>query len=166
MLPRTSFPRALLALAIGAVCGTCLTLFEAVSGIPVPALRVPLGALVYPPRNMVEILQLLEIVAMFAMGMYSVGLVIVGAPVWYVLHRLGKRTPVDAALTGATLTFFFCFVLDNDLLDRLQHLGRYPMSAYGWLMAGERAAWFAATGAIVGLTVWWVAYRAGSEPLP
>ncbi|MGE5202759.1 MAG: hypothetical protein ACM3O6_11925 [Acidobacteriota bacterium] len=110
------------------------------------------------------------VVAIF--GTFGIGLLALAAPIWWLLHRCGRRSWIDAMALGAVLTFATCAapsairsvwppqsyrysssdgggpeVIDNKLTE------------HGWHNLLKTAGLFSAAGSIVGLVIWRVAYR-------
>lgn len=100
----------------------------------------------------------------------------IGGPAWWLMHRLGRRGWADALALGAGLTF----VLSLGIAASGGYLPTYLMTYSGyqalrdpaahmvsgrlsWLWTIEAAALMAAIGAVVGLTVWRIAYRHVAE---
>lgn len=112
------------------------------------------------------------VVFVFAAVMWAMGLIIVAAVPWAILHHYGYRSWPAAAALGAILTFIvvtgfmtngFGAVAGSGGLSAADSGGPTwvdgRLTAYGWSQALVFAAICSAAGAIVGLVVWRTAYR-------
>jgi hypothetical protein len=98
---------------------------------------------------------------------WFLGLLMIGAPAWWLLHRHGWRGWRAAILAAAGLAFA------TSLLMAIPRPGEHRTEAdrggltmiddrlttHGWTKALEDAAFVALAGVAVGFTVWRVAYR-------
>jgi hypothetical protein len=114
------------------------------------------------------ILALTDQIDFFALvGLASLGLgsLLLAAPAWWLLHRLGQRTPIQAAIWGAILSPVSYLGWSWWSWRFLTAVGKGPSPISDSLGAGywpamiESAAWFSIAGAIVGLVLWRIAYR-------
>lgn len=97
------------------------------------------------------------------------GLVLIGGPAWWLLHRHRLRGWWTAALAGMAATFAAGLILAIPLphkgggysqADRGGALVENDqLTAYGWEKAAEGALLLSFVGGAVGLVVWKVAYR-------
>jgi hypothetical protein len=85
---------------------------------------------------------------------WTLGLFLLGLPLWWFLHRNGWRGRRSAALLGAGTTFVVVLLLQ--VSD-----GMFAPTAggSGILMLFARAGFMALLGAIVALVIWRIAYR-------
>src|SRR5829696_3370084 len=83
----TTFPRALLALVVGIVVGTLAFLLELALLLAIRPSKLEEMAEYVGMANSDLILTIAIAVVIFFAG----GLVIVGTPIWWILHRLGRR---------------------------------------------------------------------------
>lgn len=157
----TSTGRAVYALFVGAVLGALLTMGEVTAGLTVPILRAPMPLTAASASAVMEYLQFLEMAGIYAFVVFSIGLLVAGAPVWFVLHRFGCRSWVHAVVAGAVLTFLAAFIIDNQAFLWAIRDSDVPfrMTTSGWIRAWSVAAQFSLTGAAVGFVIWRIAYR-------
>jgi len=118
-----------------------------------------------------------------ALAVWAAGLVALGLPLWWLLHRRGWRHWAVAAAAGAALTFAAFLGMQTRAFDLLPPPADSSFSAsdaggptvidnvrtaHGWRVAVEAALAFGAGAGIpVALAVWRVAYRrAGTAPRP
>jgi hypothetical protein len=102
------------------------------------------------------------------------GIVMIGGPAWWLLHRHGFRGWRTAVLAGMALTAIAVLVLAIPLPGQSEGLPsstnadrppvngtivRYQITQLGWEMIGLRAALTAFVGGAVGGLMWRVAYR-------
>ena len=135
-----------------------------VGGLIVVAADIPVASETYWRT------QIIIFVAAFVV--WSFGLWILAAPVWYELDHRGYRSWPYAVALGAMLTFvvtFGCAVgptyffashpgdWSRDNLDYIVRDGR--LTAYGFRSALVASGKIALAGAVVALVVWRVAYR-------
>ena len=97
---------------------------------------------------------------------WVVGLTLVGAPLWVVFERAGRRTPPYALGLGAAATFIASALLlllmdmgGSSSLDGRDVVINGRRTAYGWSLLLSGAGLMALAGAMVGWTVWRIAYR-------
>jgi hypothetical protein len=85
---------------------------------------------------------------------WGAGLIVFGAPVWWLFHAKGWRSLRDACLLGAG-TAFLVFVVFQVVVDRL-YFSAFEMQSidiFVWPSV------FAVAGALVATVIWKVAYR-------
>lgn len=88
---------------------------------------------------------------------FLVSLVIFGGPVWYLLHKLDRRQFYIALLAGAIVpvVVFVSFIqicyVSMDRCPIPPYFNYFAMIIY--------SIFIAASGAVIGLTIWRVAYR-------
>lgn len=158
---QTTWGRALVALIVGTVLGALI-----VAGF----IAYEVGPHMFL-RNAIRF-----VMAKFASAfmVWGSGILLVGAPIWLVLHKAGFRTWLVALFTGFLLPFALFFPIFTGQLtgikalqgcyDELAFLTR-PVFASGTLPilgAGRAAAIsavFGAVGALIALTIWFVAYK-------
>jgi hypothetical protein len=143
----TTFGRAAFALAIGAAAGGILT------GL-IFATLVPFGFTnpEHDPPTLGDLLGAIPVVSVFATLGYGAALVLVGVPMWLLMHRLGWRSWLDAMLGGFLAAGLACFVVRSSITAGTALL-------FGWRPIIESVLLVAAIGATVGLVVWRIAYR-------
>jgi hypothetical protein len=134
--------RAALALGLGALAGGALTTIGFVGlvaatgpgGQPYPLLAVLTGVV--------------------ASIVWGIGLTTVGLPAWSLAHRYGLRGWRTAVVGGGALSLVTSLLLSLSLGLRKQLMA--PWELWPELSIGL-------IGALVGLLIWWVAYRARSR---
>jgi hypothetical protein len=109
-----------------------------------------------------------------ALVVWGVGLIAVGAPLWWLLHKLGFRHWLVAAATGTLLTFLAGFAILTRGFEMIPPPSGSALSAedaggppvinnrltpHGWRRAAQSSLMLAVAGALVALAVWRVAYR-------
>jgi hypothetical protein len=154
----TTLSRAVLALVVGTIVGTIIvTLFAVLTDINY--FREYGGPGVIP------------LVFIYAAFFWGAGLFLVAPLPWVILHRYHQRTWPLAVAFGIILTFvvvlglmtygFGLFTSGYSAADNGGPLwidGR--LTLHGWAEAAKVAAMCGVAGALVGLVVWRVAYRA------
>jgi len=109
------------------------------------------------------------IVLMDAFIAWLAGVILIGGPAWWLLHRHQLRSWRSAILTGVATTFAAGLILAVPT----PHLGggyseadrggvlvaNGVLTAHGWLSAAQDALYLSVVGGAVGLVVWRVAYR-------
>ena len=173
----TTIPRALLALIVGAVAGTLVFLLEL--GILL-ALR---------PNKLPEMadyvgttyLDLLQLTATAVFTFFAGGLLVVGAPLWALLHFLKRRQWYYAAGLGAVLCaagFLVMAMWNPDFTPAVSLVSflteefgglvwsneENQFNAEGWQAIGRGTALLAVAGGFSGLTLWKIAYRRPRPP--
>ncbi|HEY1559664.1 MAG TPA: hypothetical protein VGF71_02110 [Caulobacteraceae bacterium] len=116
------------------------------------------------------------LLVVFLNGFFSwfMGLILIGGPAWWLLHRHGFRGWRAAILTGMVLTFVAMLVLaipipgqgpgwppsrDAIKAPPTGSVVVYKITQHGWELIGLRALLTAFVGGAVALLVWRVAYR-------
>ena len=171
---KTTILRAGLALVGGAVAGTASFVLEIVALL---ALRPSkLGELnEFVGTTTVELFQL---IALFSLIFFAVGLLVVGSPVWWLLHRLGRRDWFYAVAVGAGLgsAGFAGWVLWNPEWPALSLISFLTeefggltardgqLSAEGWEALVRGTIGIGIAGALAGLMLWKIAYRRPQTP--
>src|SRR4051812_32073829 len=98
----TTPSRVTLAVAVGALTGgISITLFGLIGTAFVYGLEAAYGSW-----------RVNVFVFVAALTVWAIGLVIVGLPLWWVLHRSGYRAWYVAAAAGVVATCLACFALD------------------------------------------------------
>ena len=167
----TTTLRVMWGLVLGAVTGSGLFLLGTLLAIFAAARRS--GSDSTPWQDTIGLLLLFFGITLFY---FALGLVVVGAPAWWLLHRLGRRTLLDAVIAGAalsSLTYLLLVLLDfvplifgpgsQYFADSLgdPNADQQP-SAIGTvvvLMVSVNAIWVAVSGALAGFVIWGIAYR-------
>jgi hypothetical protein len=136
--------RAVPALAAGALTGALLI---------TPLLVI--GALADPLSNLgTQAIQMIVFEFLVLLAAWGAGLIVFGAPLWWLFHAKGWRSRRAACLLGAGTTFlvFLAFQLV---------LSRFYFSAFE-MQSIDIFVWpgvFAVAGALVAAVIWLVAYR-------
>ena len=149
---------------LGAVVGAFL--FAAYYFVGVIAVNGFDHALAYGVRNSLGVF-------MFALIIWLIGVVVLGGPFWWLLHRFHKRGWITAVGLGLGLTFLISFGFSTNGFGFLP-MGnvsfsasdsggktwiRGGLTAHGWHQAFWGSLWFSISGACAGFVTWWVAYR-------
>ena len=163
----TTGERSLLAIVAGAGVGGLLS-----------GMFVAISSALTPPADLDPVL--LVAVTVAAALVWLVFILVLGVPVWGLLHHFGKRSATTAAVTGLLVTFFgkllFTAVADAVMLrsgpwtddgpfpsQPLQVKGPNVIDGYrtlvGWQNELIGASLLAIAGVIVGLVIWRIAYR-------
>lgn len=115
----------------------------------------------------------------YAFRTWSFGLIVIGVPIWLVIHYFGFRTLIVWLILGFSVTFYVLFSLNTDSFSGSRFGGTnypdYPLGGYGWtdgeIFQGEimiSYGWWVAIrvsvvgslqGMLVALTIWRVAYQ-------
>ena len=104
---------------------------------------------------------------------WLVGLLLIGLPAWFFMHRAGKTSWAHAAATGFGLAFFISFALSTRGFMLWPHTGsRYSagdsggptwidnsLTLHGWVNAAQSSLVFAIVAVAVTLSLWAMAYR-------
>ena len=151
---QTTWGRAVLALATGAIIGA----------IGTTLLYLP-GHFYVWNRDMLEIVGFWTDTFFFNLYYFSIAMFLVGAPIWFLAHKLGFRTRKSAIFVGFGLSFFFVFggvILSflNDaitLTREMKSLGPFWYVLFPFLV-------IPLTGTAIALTIWHIAYRRLSPP--
>jgi hypothetical protein len=153
------------AFATGVVTATVLSLLVALA----PAGFIPdadgglLGASGKRIRNAVIFISFFSFIG------WTGGLLIVGAPVWRLMHRAGFRRWFQAVAVGAVLAFgvrlalavhswsgYAFYEVGGPTLRAV--VVDHKLTALGWRLSFESAAWAAVIGGVTGFTIWYIAY--------
>ena len=157
--------RVILALLAGAVTGGLLVaLFDLFFTVFV--LQDPKHDWKYAP---------LAIYSTFAMAsaVWLIGLVVIGAPFWFLMHKMQFTSWVHVVLTVPILMFFVVFALKTQGFGFFQSdMGNFSawefggstwidgrMTLHGWFAAAGVSLVFSLYGLVVALAVWGVAYK-------
>jgi hypothetical protein len=165
----TSFWRVVLAYLGGALTGGVVFFLEVVAML---ALR---------PGKLDQISEFAETdstalivsVALAGLLFFAGGLLVVGGPSWFILHRLGRRDWYYATVLGAVLgaAGFVAFALTSPEWDGLRLISALTeeyggltasngkFTAEGWAALERGAAGIALAGGLAGLALWRIAYR-------
>jgi hypothetical protein len=155
----TSLGRVALALLAGAAAGASI----------ITALH--LGLMVRPFRTLTDTVQFVGFISSIYFVLFASGLLVLGAPAWWLLHRLGRRNRIHAMTLGATLTLvsyaaysqfsrLFLHKLFYGPAPIFWGLGRGLRGWFPyWLTLIEGAVWYSIAGGLVGLLIWRIAYR-------
>jgi hypothetical protein len=162
---RTSPPRVLLALVLGAVIGALMvTVWFNWDTAQDRGVRYLLD---YWPSLILEYFEL-------ALAVWAFGLIAVGLVPWWLLHKAGRRDWRVAVTLGAALTFAVVFALGTNGFGLIPHapgsdysasdsggltIDHFRITRHGWLVALQEAGVFAAIGAVIGGIIWRTAYR-------
>ena len=168
----TTIPRALLALAVAAVTGTLVFLLE---------LGILLALRPNKLNEMAEYvgttyLDLLQLTATAVFTFFAGGLLVVGAPLWALLHFLKLRDWYYAVALGAGLCaggFFILALYSEDFTPAISLVSflteefgglvwnneANQFNAEGWQAIWRGTALLALAGGLAGLTLWKIAYR-------
>ena len=165
----TTFPRALLALLGGAVTGALIFFLEIAALL---ALRpTKLGEMSdYVGLDPVTVV---VTIAIFGFIFFAGGLLIAGAPLWWLLHRLGRRDWFYAAGLGALLgcagfVFMAMWNAEWPALSLISFLTEQfggltarngQLTREGWDALERGAIGIAFAGGLAGLALWKIAYR-------
>ena len=103
------------------------------------------------------------------------GIVLIGGPIWRLLHKAGKRQWYVALVTGAAIPFFVPLAYQTGFFTGQNFFGSSyygsggqqridgALTAFGWKMAFLQSFHSAVAGGVIGLTVWLIAYRRANE---
>jgi hypothetical protein len=159
--------RAAVALPTGALAGSAL-IIGGVLG-PMAFLKSDSGHL---PGGDGGGLMALSQVAGISLIAFVLGMLVLAMPAWWVLHRAGRRTWLDAALLGVGLSLAVCAALSLLQFMGPGSLGPYTafdaggatvingrLTPHGWAERGKGMAWVAFASAVAAVIVWRIAYR-------
>jgi hypothetical protein len=167
----TNVRRAIAALAAGAAVGALGTI--------APTLLAGLLSIGEPGGFRSQHVGLLMFMLVVAFIVWSIGLVLVGAPMWWLFHRKGRRSRREAVAVGAVTTFLVNLGLNAgfSVLMQLDSGGSYSagdsggktiindqLTAHGWWNAIQESILLAIVGVIVALVIWQIAYRRFEQP--
>jgi hypothetical protein len=93
--------------------------------------------------------------ALISFWIYAAGLAITAAPLWWLLHRAGRRTPLHAVLLGFALASAIYLLLF--LAPSFWHGFSDTMDI--WMSIVGSAGITGLAGAITGTAIWRIAYR-------
>lgn len=165
----TTIPRAMVAMLVGAAIGALVFFVQIMALVVFEPFKMDDLASAAGTTN----LELISVIAGYGLAYFAVGLLIVVPPVWWLLHRLGRRNWFDALGLGAVLSPL-CFVLVALWDPNWQALSLISyatedgggitavndrLTADGWSALIRGAAGIAVSGALAGLTIWRIAYR-------
>lgn len=97
----TTLGRAAVALLTGAIVGPRLVLLGTMGSMAFYSSSV--GGLIGAPSE--RIVNIITLVFVYAFVSFAGGLAILGAPLWWLFHRLGRRSWIDALILGVVLSF-------------------------------------------------------------
>ena len=112
-------------------------------------------------------------VFVMAFCFWLAGLVVVGLPFWFWMHKTRKTLWTHAVLLGFGLTFVVSFSFNTAFFQLLVQTGsRFSASnsggptwidnrltLHGWISAAQGALIVALAATLVASTIWWVAYK-------
>jgi hypothetical protein len=162
---RITITRATAALALGAVAGTGTLLApQFIFSLIFASSRVPY-------LEVWDILKLYAAIYGLVLVYFAIGLLTVGAPTWWVLHRRSSRTPRDGFVFGGFLSLVL--YMGVGLFYRLPegigprqfflHYGQFTYLYDGFQVVATvsllHLICVALSGAAAGLTIWRVAYQ-------
>ena len=162
----TNLKRAFAALAAGAAVGAVVTNAD----------LLVIGVLYAGEPGGLHSQHIPILFSMFFLAFYiwGAGLVVVGAPMWWLLHKKGLRSWWVAVLSGAIAAFVGGFAMNLAVTLRIEHSsfsdsGGYTMidgelTAYGWQELFLGAVEIGVIGAIVAAVIWRIAYRRVDRP--
>lgn len=155
-----TFPRVALGLLAGVIVGPIFMAFTIAPFLGPGFFLFPFGA----SDSFIKRLAGGYGASLFAL---PVGLVVIGAPLWGLLHALRWRSALAVATMGLVATFGGCFAFAFYLASYNNGLSRFHQSL---LQEAIRSSEFAAVVAISGLAtalmVWRIAYRRAAPDLP
>jgi hypothetical protein len=102
-----------------------------------------------------------------SLAFWATGVVLMGAPVWAVLHYMNLRSPVYAVGAGGASALLalvgLSLVMSSGVADQYDR-GRYVIqngvrTADGWLSLLTDALLMGVAGGVVGMVIWRIAYR-------
>ena len=167
---QTTWGRALVALVVGVVFGAVIAALLSTINIysdfdPKAASRVHVTTMSSSFK--------------YATYSWTIGLALIGIPIWLVIHYFGFRTLIVWMLLGFSVTFYVLLSLNTDSFSGSRFGGSnypdYPLGGYGWtggrIFLGDTInsyGWWIAIrvsvigslqGSLVALTIWRIAYR-------
>lgn len=149
--------RAALALLVGALTGSLLvSAWYLAMFVMASSGQLPGDIFLYQFRTM------LILVPMSSFLVFAGGLLIIGIPLWALLHQLGWRSWMHSIifgfLAGVVAALAIQFV-PRLLLASGTIAGNYRERELDWLNIAGSIAWIGVACAIVGLVIWRIAYR-------
>ena len=142
----------------------------ALTGATIVALPTLVLSLVYDSIERFLTVNFLMVMWTFVIALlvWALGLVVVGLPLWWIIHKNGLRRWWAATLCGAIAAFVAGFALS--LASTLPFGGSFgdsggdtmidgELTAYGWQSIVLGAAEIGVYGAIVAAVIWRIAYR-------
>jgi hypothetical protein len=157
----TNVTRAIAALAAGASVGAVVTNAD----------LLVIGVLYAGEPGGIQSQHIPLVISMFFLAfiIWGAGLVVVGAPMWWLLHRKGLRSWWIAVLSGAIAAFMGGLALSMALTLPIEHSSfgdsggdtmiDGELTAYGWQELFLGAVEVGVVGAIVAAVIWRIAYR-------
>jgi len=142
---RTTRQRAAAAVAAGAAVGAVAT--------NVPMVVAGLLYIGEPGGFESQHIPFLLYMVFIAFIVWTVGLVLVGVPIWWLLHKKGLRSWWVAVLCGAIAGFVGAFALSLALTLPIES------ASFGWQDLVLGAVEIGVYGAIVAAVIWRTAYR-------
>jgi hypothetical protein len=114
--------------------------------------------------------QIGAIIFVVAFVVWLLGLVLLGSPCWWLLHRMKMRQWRSAVILGGSMTavVFMALQIPHPLGSGSSYSasdggGRTvidnALTAHGWFLAIMASLAWGCVGALIGLVVWRVAYR-------
>ena len=168
---QTTLPRAAFALLIGVIVGPAITIagnvIFTVIGLVLNHESVPWADFVAYPAVVIFVLGIFSV--------YAAGLLFVGAPGWWLLHRLGHRGRLQAVGFGMLAAFFVRLTMDTIptlcLLNSKNSAGdsggdtmiNGELTLHGWIELFSNATITSLVAAAVALIIWQLAYRPASR---
>jgi len=163
----TTAGRAALALGVGAIAGATITFSGGMIFVIVVAVLTGKSV---PWDQFFVGLDILIIAAILVV--YLIGLFVIAAPIWWLLHRHGLRSPRHAFALGAIAAFCVRFAMDAIPALMFAPIGGYQAgdsggdtivngktTLHGWIEIFQASVIAAAVAAIVALVIWRIAYR-------
>ena len=163
----TTAMRAILALVAGSIVGSVLI----IAGFLIPEIIDALNG------DKIAIAQLHAlpygvIVFVFVYAIFTAGIVLIGLPIWALMHQLGRRNWLDALLLGGIASFLVTLAFSTMSIWLLPYGSDYSASdggvptvvhnhitAQGWTYYLEMSGGIALAGIMAALTIWRIAYR-------
>lgn len=159
--------RLMLALPAGAFAGTVVMLAWAIVGQLIAARNTPEN-----PYALATLLGMSPLFGLIVFVVFAGGMLLVGAPLWALLHRWGYRSWRAASALGAIASFAAGLIFITLPQWSMPSETRFSASdaggptivdnrrtLHGWEQALMQAGIIGLAGLFAGLTVWRVAYR-------
>ena len=121
----------------------------------------------FDPVGAAQIGSVTSAIFFVAIVIWSLGLVVIGGPLWREQHRRGKTAPANALTLGLIATFVAAFAL-NLLLTAsatgIMEGGRVLIedghrTVYGWFILFKDCILLSLLGGVVATVIWRIAYR-------